>query len=67
MLVEIESPSSDKAAVDEVLTMFAEWAQESGGGIRRHRHRQHGDSLEVSFRDSHHEQPVMLLGHLDTV
>jgi glutamate carboxypeptidase len=67
-LVEHESPSSDKAAVDRVSKLFAEWAQKSGGHIRWHRHRQHGDSLEVRFGEGYRrEQPVMILGHLDTV
>jgi glutamate carboxypeptidase len=67
-LVKHESPSSDKAAVDGVSTLFAEWARRSGGHIRWHRHRQHGDSLEVRFGEGYRrEQPVMILGHLDTV
>jgi glutamate carboxypeptidase len=67
-LVEIESPSCDKAAVDKVLTLFAEWARESSGRIRWHTHRAQGNSLEVRF-GSHHrtEKAVMLIGHLDTV
>ena len=68
VLVEHESPSSDKAAVDRVSKLFAEWARKSGGHIRWHRHRQHGDSLEVRFGEGYRgEQPVMILGHLDTV
>jgi glutamate carboxypeptidase len=67
-LVEHESPSSDKAAVDKVSKLFAEWAQKAGGHIRWHRHRKHGDSLEVRFGESNRrERPVMILGHLDTV
>jgi glutamate carboxypeptidase len=67
-LVEIESPSSDKEAVDRALTLFAEWAQAAGGTVRRHKHRQYGDSLEVRFRgSSSREKPILLLGHLDTV
>jgi len=67
-LVEHESPSSDKAAVDNVAKLFAEWARKAGGHIRWHRHRQNGDSLEVRFgEDYRRERPVMILGHLDTV
>ena len=67
-LVEHESPSSDKAAVDNVAKLFAEWARKAGGHIRWHRHRQNGDSLEVRFgEDCRRERPVMILGHLDTV
>jgi glutamate carboxypeptidase len=67
-LVEHESPSSDKGAVDKVAKLFAEWARKAGGHIRWHRHRQNGDSLEVRFgEDYRRERPVMILGHLDTV
>ena len=34
-LVEIESPSSDKAGVDRAQTLFAAWAESAGGTIRR--------------------------------
>lgn len=67
-LVEHESPSSDKGAVDKVAKLFAEWARKADGHIRWHRHRQHGDSLEVRFGEAYkRERPVMILGHLDTV
>lgn len=68
VLVEHESPSGDKQAVDRVIKLFAGWARKSGGNIRWHRHRKHGDSLEVRFGEGNrHERPVMILGHLDTV
>ena len=67
-LVEIESPSGDKEAVDRAQTVFAAWAVEAGGTIRRHKHRDYGDSLEVRFDDrSSGGKPILLLGHLDTV
>lgn len=67
-LVEHESPSSDKAAVDDVSKLFAHWARKAGGHVRWHRHRQHGDSLEIRFgEDYRRERRVMILGHLDTV
>jgi hypothetical protein len=46
-LVEIESPSSNKAAVDRVLSTLGAWAEQAGGSLRRHRHRANGDSLEI--------------------
>jgi glutamate carboxypeptidase len=67
-LVEVESPSGDKVAVDRALDVFAPWAAEAGGEIRRHKHRNYGDSLEVRFGSSSSgEKPILLLGHLDTV
>jgi glutamate carboxypeptidase len=66
-LVEIESPSSDKEAVNRAQTVFAEWAMAAGGAIRRYKHRGYSDSLEVRFAGSSRERPILLLGHLDTV
>lgn len=67
-LVEIESPSSDKAGVDHAQSLFAGWAESAGGTVRRHAHREFGDSLEVRFGTAARAQkPTMLLGHLDTV
>jgi glutamate carboxypeptidase len=67
-LVEIESPSSDKATVDHAITTFATYAEQAGGTLKRHKHRVHGDSLEVRFGPSSRvHKPTMLLGHLDTV
>jgi len=67
-LVEIESPTSDKAGVDHAQNVFAGWAESAGGIVRRHKHREFGDSLEVRFGPAAHGQkPTMLLGHLDTV
>ncbi|HTW49753.1 MAG TPA: M20 family metallopeptidase, partial [Acidobacteriaceae bacterium] len=67
-LVEIESPSDDKSAVNRCVEAAAELAASVGGRVRRHRQRQYGDVLELRFGPrSKHTQPVMLLGHLDTV
>jgi glutamate carboxypeptidase len=67
-LVEIESPSADKMGVDQVQTVFAEWAEAAGAKIRRHAHRSFGDSLEIRFGERYRgESRIMLLGHLDTV
>src|ERR1700733_3303996 len=67
-LVELESPSDDKASVHRVQTVFAGWAESDGGKVRRHAHRSLGDSLEICFGDGYRkESRTMLLGHLDTV
>jgi len=67
-LVEAESPSGDKAAVDRAAALVAEWSAELGGRVKRHRQREFGDLLEVRFGPVRaKEKPVMLLGHLDTV
>lgn len=70
-LVEIESPSDDKRAVDACVDATAGMAAEVGGRARRHRQRAFGDVLELRFgagrATKKKEAPVMLLGHLDTV
>lgn len=68
-LVELESPTDQKAAVDRCLDFAAESAARLGATIRRHRRRSAGDILEARFPQpkSGAEKPILLLGHLDTV
>lgn len=71
LAVEIESPSDDKAAVDRCGEAVAGLVGGLGGRVKRHRQRAAGDVLEIRFgpqgRLGQKNQPVMLLGHLDTV
>jgi glutamate carboxypeptidase len=67
-LVEIESPSEDKAAVDHAGELAVRWAEELGGRVKRHRQREFGDVLEIAFGPKKSSRGrVLLLGHLDTV
>ena len=74
-MVEVESPSDDKAAVDRCIEAVAEMAAAIGGRARRHRQRDFGDVVELRFGPSRGgsrkaataREPLMLLGHLDTV
>ena len=67
-LVEVESPSEDKAAVDRAGELVATWAEEAGGTLRRHRQKAFGDVLELRFGAARSKRGrVLLLGHLDTV
>jgi glutamate carboxypeptidase len=70
-LVEIESPSDDKAAVDRIGGAIAEKFSQLGSNgaqckVRLHRAEKFGNHLEVSFR-GRAGKPVLLLGHYDTV
>ena len=67
-LVELESPSHDKAAVDRCTGLVERLCKGMGGRVRRHLRKEFGDLLEVRFgRDGRGVKPVMVLGHLDTV
>ena len=65
-LVEIESPSDNKAAVDRVAEVVAEKFSRLGGEIRFLRAKNFGAHLQVNFGGSS-AKPVLLLGHYDTV
>ena len=65
-LVEAESPSDDKAAVDRAGALVTRWAEQSGGNVVRHAQQDFGDVVEIRFGPD--EGPrTLLLGHLDTV
>lgn len=68
-LVEIESPSDNKMAVDRCVDAVSSMAESLGALSKRHRQRHFGDVLELRFTPSRRKpgRPVMLLGHLDTV
>jgi glutamate carboxypeptidase len=66
----VESPSHDKAAVDECVSLAAEEVRNLGGRVRLHRQREFGDVLEARFGQKSKTGAsgrVLLLGHLDTV
>ena len=72
-LVEVESPSDDKAGVDRATALVAGWAANLGAKVKWHRQRDFGDVLELRFEAprfgpaSRNRSRVMLLAHLDTV
>jgi glutamate carboxypeptidase len=69
-LVLAESPSDDKAAVDECASLAADEVRNLGGRVRLHRQREFGDVLEARFGQKSKSGAagrVLLLGHLDTV
>jgi glutamate carboxypeptidase len=68
-LVEIESPSDLKQAVDRLGTVLASRFAELGGRVRVHLAEKFGNHLQVEFngRGPRDQKPVLLLGHMDTV
>jgi len=66
-LVQMESPSDNKAAVDRLADVVAEKFASFGGAVRIHRANDFGNHLQVDFGGASHGKPVLLLGHYDTV
>lgn len=66
-LVEIESPSDNKQAVDRVSAFVAEEFAALGGRAQFHRVTDFGNHLQVDFEGETQQKPVLLLGHYDTV
>ena len=67
-LVELESPSDEKAAVDECVAAVAAHANKLGGGVKLYRQRAGCNVMEARFgKKIKGKKPVLLLGHSDTV
>jgi glutamate carboxypeptidase len=68
-LVEIESPSDNKVAVDHISKAIAHKFSKLGGDVnlRIHPSRDFGDHLQIDFPGKSSAKPVLLLGHYDTV
>ncbi|MGZ4818513.1 MAG: M20 family metallopeptidase, partial [Terriglobales bacterium] len=66
-LVEIESPSDNKAAVDRLSEVVAAKFAAIGGTIQVHQARDFGNHLQVDLAAKSGGKPVLLLGHYDTV
>lgn len=66
-LVEIESPSDNKPAVDRLGEIAAQKFANLGGEIHVHRAARSGNHLQVDFPAKSDSKPILLLGHYDTV
>jgi glutamate carboxypeptidase len=70
-MVEIESPSDDKAAVDRMGSFSAEAFERLGGQVTFYPQQAAGNHLKAEFAggasDRASGKPVLLLGHFDTV
>jgi glutamate carboxypeptidase len=64
-LVELESPSNNKTALDRLSEHLAAEFKKLGGRISFHKQDQTGDHLQVDFPGP--GKPVLILGHIDTV
>jgi glutamate carboxypeptidase len=66
-LVEIESPSDDRSAVDKIAEAAAKQFSRIGGKATFHPSAEYGKHLQVDFEGAPGREPVLLLGHYDTV
>jgi len=66
-LVEIESPSDNKAGLDRLAEVIAQEFAALRGQTRIHRARDAGNHLQVDFAGKAPGKPILLLGHYDTV
>ena len=66
-LVEIESPSSNKQAVDHLVDFLAARLEHLGGHAQIHRVEDFGNHVQADFEGVSESRPVLLLGHTDTV
>src|SRR5882724_10980176 len=66
-MVEIESPSDNKAAVDQLGQLLAQEFERIGGKVTVDPQTKYGNHLKAEFSGSSSGKPVMLLGHFDTV
>ena len=67
-LVNAESPSDNKQAVDDAARLTAELAGPLGGRAKLHKQKHFGDILELRFGPARSSRkPILLLGHLDAV
>jgi glutamate carboxypeptidase len=64
-LVELESPSHDKAALGRLCRHLAAEFARIGGQTRFHAQEHAGDHLQVNFPGA--GKPILILGHMDTV
>ncbi|HKZ53397.1 MAG TPA: M20 family metallopeptidase [Candidatus Acidoferrales bacterium] len=68
-LVRMESPSTDRAALDRLARFLARQWQQRGARVNLLRPRKSGPILraEMAFGDSQAEGQLLVIGHLDTV
>jgi glutamate carboxypeptidase len=67
-LVLQESPSEDPPAVNAAMDLACNLARRQGAKVKRHRQKNFGDVVELTFGPpATSAKPILLLGHLDTV
>jgi glutamate carboxypeptidase len=67
VLVEHESPSTDKRAVDGLADRVGADLERLGGRVKLHGQKEFGACVQADFRGESRQKPLLLLGHIDTV
>lgn len=66
-LVEIESPSNNKPAIDHLAEFLASRLEHHGAHAQIHIAHEFGNHVQADFAGVSESKPVLLLGHIDTV
>lgn len=66
-ICEIETPSHDKAAVDQLVDKLQAHAEALGCTVYREAFAQAGDCLRIDLAGEPDRQPIVLMAHMDTV
>jgi glutamate carboxypeptidase len=66
-LVVRESPTHDKPNCDALCTYLGNQFRSLGGKVKVHRQSKAGNHLQIDFAGARGREPVLLLGHYDTV
>jgi glutamate carboxypeptidase len=66
-LVEHESPSTDKGAVDGLAEKVGAELERIGGRVKLHPQKEFGACVQADFAGASRGKPLLLLGHTDTV
>jgi glutamate carboxypeptidase len=66
-LVEHESPSTDKRAVDGLAAKVGAELERIGGAVKLHSQKEFGACVQADFEGASKAKPLLLLGHIDTV
>ena len=64
---EIETPSKDKASLDQLAELLASFAADRGFRAELHPFPQAGNGLVISYETGSDAMPVTLMAHMDTV
>jgi glutamate carboxypeptidase len=66
-IVDMDSPTDDKAAVDAVGRVVRGWLEANGGAVETFPQAERGDHLRATWPGAAGSSTVVLVGHIDTV